>query len=168
MGFPILVRWHLYIVTGSCWHCDDKICFQYIYTRLALRGLTHSGLGTPYAHRFWSTFDQVMAFCQTTSGQITRTILIARFMRPTWGPSGADRTQVGPMLAPWTLQSGQCWHMIKHYKDILYEVLYEVKMASCKRMYLSMSSTKYQPFHLGFNVLKQVITQVTSSHFDAG
>ena len=28
--------------------------------------------------------------------------LIARFMGPTWGPSGADRTQVGPMLAPWT------------------------------------------------------------------
>ena len=25
---------------------------------------------------------------------------------PTWGPSGADRTQVGPMLAPWTLLSG--------------------------------------------------------------
>ena len=23
-----------------------------------------------------------------------------------WGPSGADRTQVGPMLAPWTLLSG--------------------------------------------------------------
>ena len=31
--------------------------------------------------------------------------LIARFMGPTWGPSGADRTQVGPMLAPWTLLS---------------------------------------------------------------
>ena len=27
---------------------------------------------------------------------------IARFMGPTWGPSGVDRTQVGPMLAPWT------------------------------------------------------------------
>ena len=26
--------------------------------------------------------------------------LIARFMGPTWGPSGAGRTQVGPMLAP--------------------------------------------------------------------
>ena len=26
--------------------------------------------------------------------------MIARFMGPTWGPSGADRTQVGPMLAP--------------------------------------------------------------------
>ena len=32
--------------------------------------------------------------------------VIARFMGPTWGPSGADRTQVGPMLSPWTLQSG--------------------------------------------------------------
>ena len=32
--------------------------------------------------------------------------LIASFMGPTWGPSGADRTQVGPMLASWTLLSG--------------------------------------------------------------
>ena len=31
--------------------------------------------------------------------------LIARFMGQTWGPSGTDRTQVGPMLAPWTLLS---------------------------------------------------------------
>ena len=36
----------------------------------------------------------------------TITSLIARFMEPTWGPSGADRTQVGPMLAQWTLLSG--------------------------------------------------------------
>ena len=27
--------------------------------------------------------------------------LIARFMGPTWGPSGADRTEVDPMLAIW-------------------------------------------------------------------
>ena len=33
------------------------------------------------------------------------TPLIARFMGPTWGPSGADRTQVGPMLAPLALLS---------------------------------------------------------------
>ena len=32
--------------------------------------------------------------------------LITRFIGPTWGPSGADRTQVGSMLAPWTLLSG--------------------------------------------------------------
>ena len=35
---------------------------------------------------------------------------IARFMGPTWGPSGADRTQMGPMLAPWTLLSGWLWY----------------------------------------------------------
>ena len=33
-------------------------------------------------------------------------MMIARFMGPTWGPPGADRTLVGPMLAPWTLLSG--------------------------------------------------------------
>ena len=37
---------------------------------------------------------------------IAATYLIARFMRPTWGPSGADKTQVGPMLALWTWLSG--------------------------------------------------------------
>ena len=29
-----------------------------------------------------------------------------RFMGPKWGPSRADRTQTGPMLAPWILLSG--------------------------------------------------------------
>ena len=37
---------------------------------------------------------------------LVKVSLIARFMGPTWGPSGADRTQVGPMLAPSTLLSG--------------------------------------------------------------
>ena len=32
--------------------------------------------------------------------------LITMFMGPTWGPPGADRTHVGPMLDPWTLLSG--------------------------------------------------------------
>ena len=36
----------------------------------------------------------------------SKTSLIARLIGTTWGPSGADRTQVGPMLAPWTLLSG--------------------------------------------------------------
>ena len=31
---------------------------------------------------------------------------IARFMGPTWGPSGSCRSQMGPMLASWTLLSG--------------------------------------------------------------
>ena len=43
------------------------------------------------------------------------TALIARFMGPTWGPSGADRTQVGPMLASWTLLSGSVSQYIDSY-----------------------------------------------------
>ena len=34
---------------------------------------------------------------------------IARSMGSTWGPPGDDRTQVGPMLAPWTLLYGLIW-----------------------------------------------------------
>ena len=48
----------------------------------------------PYSIRTFLTFSK------------TITSLIARFMGPTWGPSGADRTQVGPTLAPWTLLPG--------------------------------------------------------------
>ena len=32
--------------------------------------------------------------------------MIAMFMAPTWGPSGNERAQMGPMLAPWTLLAG--------------------------------------------------------------
>ena len=34
--------------------------------------------------------------------------LIARFMWPTWGPPGADRTQVGPRWVTWKVLSGTC------------------------------------------------------------
>ena len=44
--------------------------------------------------------------CFSTGMLELKETLIVRFMGPTWGPSGADRTQVGPMLAPWTLLSG--------------------------------------------------------------
>ena len=36
------------------------------------------------------------------------TILIARFMGPTWGPSGADSTQVGPIFANVILDNVRC------------------------------------------------------------
>ena len=35
---------------------------------------------------------------------------IAKFMGPTWGPPGSCQPQMGPMLAPWTLLSGQVWN----------------------------------------------------------
>ena len=44
---------------------------------------------------------------------------IARFMRPTWGPSGSCRPQMSPMLAPWILLSGarklsEMWRTRQH------------------------------------------------------
>ena len=41
--------------------------------------------------------------------QNSKVSLIARFVGPTWGPSGADRTQVGPMLA-----HGLCYLGLHH------------------------------------------------------
>ena len=45
----------------------------------------------------------------TQTGSSSIRTQIARFMGPTWGPSGAYRIQVGPMLAQWTLLSGKWW-----------------------------------------------------------
>ena len=48
-----------------------------------------------------------------TQGHICGSLsLIARFMGATWGPPGTDRTQVGPMLAPWTLLSGVVYFLV--------------------------------------------------------
>ena len=57
--------------------------------------------------------------------------LIARFMGPTWGPSGADRTQVGPMLAPWTLLSGVCTQVTNCF-SAHERVIFGVYFLSCK------------------------------------
>ena len=69
--------------------------------------------------------------------------LIARFMGPTWDPSGADWTQVGPMLAPWTLLSGLSsdeWTTKKQFE-------------SFTKMHMKIAATKWQPFCSDFNVL---------------
>ena len=41
---------------------------------------------------------------------------IAKFMGPTWGPPGSCRPQMGSMLAPWTLPSGQL-HRVRVYTE---------------------------------------------------
>ena len=38
---------------------------------------------------------------------------LAKFLWPTWGTPGSCRTQMGPMLAPWTLLSGNRLLIIK-------------------------------------------------------
>ena len=61
-------------------------------------------------HYKMDALSPIVALCVVTiTGRFPsqRVTLIARFMGPTWGPPGAESTWVGPMLAPWTLLSGQ-------------------------------------------------------------
>ena len=50
-------------------------------------------------------------FCpwQVNDGLQWLTSQIARLTGPSWGPPGDDRTQVGPMLAPWTPLCHSCY-----------------------------------------------------------
>ena len=113
--------------TTTVWHWrrDWAIFTTLMCLRTQLRSGTHSSRGCfsfsisklilcrpfPSPHRLRSADVKINLAVYT---------LIARFTGPTWGPSGSDRTQVGPMLAPWTLLSGyincdsirtlyQCW-----------------------------------------------------------
>ena len=63
------------------WYYDVRL-----KCKAPVRGLSVQGINLPWCYLLHS--------------------LIARFMGPIRGPSGADRTHVGPILAPWTLLSG--------------------------------------------------------------
>ena len=53
-----------------------------------------------YQYPLISSYNSVRHCCCNECTQITK------FMGPTWGPPGSCRSQMGPMLAPWTLLSG--------------------------------------------------------------
>ena len=46
-------------------------------------------------------------------GKCSKGTQIPKFLWPTWGPPGSCRPQMGPMLAPWTLLSGNLPHGIQ-------------------------------------------------------
>ena len=51
---------------------------------------------------YWRHTNELLLVCTIHKVVQWFMPLIARFMGPSWGPSGADRTQIGPMLVPWT------------------------------------------------------------------
>ena len=109
--------------------------------------------------------------------------LIARFMGPTWGPSGSDRTQVGPMLASWTLLSEHiyihiiilCIYILLH--AFLTRTLFMCETCGVRDLYLQvLFSQLYNIFHITsqfFNVvfadLQQFLIQLcrTTTPFHA-
>ena len=68
--------------------------------------------------------DQYLAIIIHINGRIHSDIkhgaplytLITRFIGPPWGPSRTNRTQVSPMLAPWTLLSGYRFERISAWQ----------------------------------------------------
>ena len=54
----------------------------------------------------WTHIEMTNGVLELWVGRQYLRSLIARFMGPKWGPSGADRTHMGPILAPSTLLSG--------------------------------------------------------------
>ena len=54
------------------------------------------------------------------------------------GPSGADRTQVGPMLAPWTLLSGRPWDLGDDQSDIKLMTAGDIGLDDFKLLWVNM------------------------------
>ena len=67
--------------------------------------------------------------------------LIARFMGPTWGPPWSCRSQVGPILAPWTLLSGGI------FNSVVSSVHSSVRTAYCRR-YTSGTIGRFTPYQV--------------------
>ena len=87
-------------------------------------------IGFSHDWRYWQT-GKVLNQIKSSNPKVTSTMvvfylclgknvlnkkkrsLITMFVGPAWGPSGADKTQMGPMLAPSTLLSG-LFHLYRH------------------------------------------------------
>ena len=75
----------------------------------------HFGVFTTIEHNLWtlrsnSAISDYIVCCQVNPDRATnigswKHSQEAKFMGPTWGPPGSCRSQMGPMLAPWTFLS---------------------------------------------------------------
>ena len=90
--------WQCTLFSPFQWNTYDEICIRLYLQCHVLWGIRFNA---KESHVFWNN-----PWHLSYQISIGRTSQIARFMRPTWGPHGTDRTQVDPMLAPWTLLSG--------------------------------------------------------------
>ena len=92
----------------------------------------------PNPHPLNSMKPVLRMMMNESSGAAMTPSLIARFVGPIWGPSGADRTQVGPMLAPWILLSGISYQgMDRHTSHVDYSCLCGYRWFLSKKPYNS-------------------------------
>ena len=95
---------------------DVKPCFQVSHVsdnmvyNAALQTVLESVIR--YSIKISPHSSGIICYSHQRYCNIWKHTLIAKFVGPTRGPPGADRTQVGPMLASWTLLSGQLLHFL--------------------------------------------------------
>ena len=93
--------------------------------------------------------------------------LIARFTGPTWGTPGADRTQVGSMLAPWTLLSGYTnlktqlfyhWDVLHHADEYKISNRLYQQNGPCRQVKIHKISISYGLLKVCSDVAIKIIT----------
>ena len=95
-----------WLLTKTCLHLDVKslskliwVCWKLI---LMMNYRLQSGGNSVLISMIWEYAIHIIC----TGNPLERAyFVLARFMGPTRGPPGADRTQVGRLLDPWTLLS---------------------------------------------------------------
>ena len=108
--FRMCTCYHIYVF------CFIKICwYRYmtylpIFVGVASNSQCHCSKAQLFLHQCFLLHNEIHSI-DVPKHDISLCSLIARFMGPTWGPSGADRTQVSPMLSPWTFLSGLYLHL---------------------------------------------------------
>ena len=107
-------RWNMQHKAKESWErCEPLLClfFPLHFCSKQIKGW------------LWNCFHSSLPlFLLPSVLQLVDAVILqmARFMGPTWGPSGADRTQVGPMLTPWTLLSGSATTGLINSNSILH------------------------------------------------
>ena len=113
-----------YLYNGTCCafakfqvkhiYSDINTIMIYTFARMDIHSLTHNdfwfatfSLQSKFNTVFYKNTWQSIKFVPSTYHPPThKWTQIAKFMGPTRGPPGSCRTQMGPMLAPWTLLWG--------------------------------------------------------------
>ena len=118
--------WNLPCYSWTMWPEGPHYCSHYLRNsgnELKLDGMKHSTMkqmtdwnshAQPISGFYWTLCFTNVKWPRVLSSSLNvllhfRWIMtqIAKFMGQTWGPPGSCWPQMGPMLAPWTLLSGE-------------------------------------------------------------
>ena len=101
------------------WYINYRETSKYLFGKMRLNWY----IGHWWRHLVKTRWNQISKIGWLVTGQDNqhwtlgfchKHTVIARFMGPTWGPTGADRTQVGPMLATWTFVFWVVWWLASY------------------------------------------------------